>query len=239
MLKLSGAEVTPGKHSIALSFEGKLQEKPQGLYLTRYQLPGGEQRMALVTQMEATDARRMFPCWDEPVFRSTFQLTAVVPAGHTGLSNMPEEKTTALPDGRREVVFGTSPAMSSYLVAFASAELEVIEDEVSGFLVPRGEGIYLGDAGAMIPPFTGNGMAMAFQSAELALPPLLAYARGTAGWTETCRATSRALRGHFRLRLASADAIHPFLLSPRRQRWFAALGRARLLPFGPLYATLH
>jgi 2-polyprenyl-6-methoxyphenol hydroxylase-like FAD-dependent oxidoreductase len=102
-----------------------------------------------------------------------------------------------------------------------------------------GEGICLGDAGAMIPPFTGNGMAMAFQSAERALPQLLAYARGLADWTETCRVTDRALRGRFRLRLASADAIHPFLLSPGRQRWFAALGRARLLPFGTLYATLH
>jgi menaquinone-9 beta-reductase len=99
--------------------------------------------------------------------------------------------------------------------------------------------ISLGDAGAMIPPFTGNGMAMAFQSAELALPHLLAFARGEFDWPETCRATNAALRGRFRVRLASANALHPFLLRPRRQRWFAALSRARLLPFGPLYATLH
>lgn len=99
--------------------------------------------------------------------------------------------------------------------------------------------IRLGDAGAMIPPFTGNGMAMAFQSAEAALGPLLAYARGETDWPETCRATSRALRGRFRVRLASAHALHPFLLQPRRQRWLAALTRARLLPLSPLYAALH
>lgn len=99
--------------------------------------------------------------------------------------------------------------------------------------------IALGDACAMIPPFTGNGMAMAFQSAELALDPLLAYARGAATWAETCRATNAALRGRFRLRLASAAALHPFLLRPRRQRWFAALSRTRLLPFRSLYAALH
>lgn len=99
--------------------------------------------------------------------------------------------------------------------------------------------VCLGDAGAMIPPFTGNGMAMAFQSAELALAPLLAYSRGEYTWSDTVHATHAALRGRFRVRLASADALHPFLLKPRRQRWFAALGRARLLPFGPLYATLH
>jgi aminopeptidase N len=132
LLKLSGTEVTPGKHRISLRFTGKLTEQPQGLYLARYQLPNGDQRKALVTQMEPSDARRMFPCWDEPAFRSTFQLTAVVPAGHTALYNMAAEKETTLPGGKREVVFGTSPAMSSYLVAFVSAELEAIEDEVDG-----------------------------------------------------------------------------------------------------------
>ena len=99
--------------------------------------------------------------------------------------------------------------------------------------------VCLGDAGAMIPPFTGNGMAMAFQSAETALDPLIAFARGETPWPETCRATNAALRGRFRMRLASANVLHPFLLRPWRQRWLAALGRAQLLPFGPLYAALH
>lgn len=101
------------------------------------------------------------------------------------------------------------------------------------------DGISLGDACAMIPPFTGNGMAMAFQSAELALNPLLAYAAGAATWADTCDATHAALHGRFRLRLASADLLHPFLLQPRHQRWLAVLNRARLIPFRPLYASLH
>lgn len=130
LLTLSGLKITPGKHSVELAFTGTLNERPEGLYLTKYQLPDGTQRKALVTQMEPTDARRMFPCWDEPVFRATFQLTAVVPKGETALSNMPIEKETALPDGRREVAFGITPSMSSYLVAYASAELESIEDQV-------------------------------------------------------------------------------------------------------------
>jgi 2-polyprenyl-6-methoxyphenol hydroxylase-like FAD-dependent oxidoreductase len=99
--------------------------------------------------------------------------------------------------------------------------------------------IQLGDACAMIPPFTGNGMAMAFQSAEAALGPLLRFARGEADWPASCRATNGALRGRFRVRLASADVLHSFLLRPNRQRWLAALNRTRLLPFGPLYAALH
>jgi flavin-dependent dehydrogenase len=99
--------------------------------------------------------------------------------------------------------------------------------------------LHIGDASAITPPFTGNGMAMAFQSAELALEPLIAFARSQANWAETCRATNAALRGRFRVRLVSAKALHPFLLRPRRQRWMSALLRARLVPFAPLYATLH
>jgi flavin-dependent dehydrogenase len=110
-------------------------------------------------------------------------------------------------------------------------------DRASAAAVP--DRIQLGDACAMIPPFTGNGMAMAFQSAEAALDPLLRYARGEIDWAASCCATNAALRGRFRLRLASADVLHPFLLRPRRQRWLAALNRSRLLPLGPLYAALH
>lgn len=97
----------------------------------------------------------------------------------------------------------------------------------------------VGDAFAMIPPFTGNGMAMAFQSAAIALDPLTRYARGEIAWAEACRVTQGSLRGRFGLRLASADVLHPFLTRPRRQQWLAALGRVRLVPFRPLYAALH
>jgi hypothetical protein len=101
-------------------------------------------------------------------------------------------------------------------------------------LAPR-----LGDACAMIPPFTGNGMAMAFQSAETALDPLLAYAQGATDWAFACQCIHRALRHRFRLRLASAHLVHPFLFQPRRQRVLAALNRAHLLPLQSFYAALH
>lgn len=104
---------------------------------------------------------------------------------------------------------------------------------------PDRTGIFLGDAGAAIPPFTGNGMAMAFQGAELALAPLLAYSRGESAWPAACTTVARASRRRFRLRLASARVLHPFLLQPRAQRWFRTLSRARLVPFGSLHAALH
>jgi flavin-dependent dehydrogenase len=99
--------------------------------------------------------------------------------------------------------------------------------------------VALGDACAMIPPFTGNGMAMAFQSAEAALDPLLDYSRDSRDWPETCHAIQTALQRRFRLRLAAADRLHPFLLQPPHQRWLTRLARAHLLPLRPLYSVLH
>ena len=105
--------------------------------------------------------------------------------------------------------------------------------------VPRADRLSLGDACAMIPPFTGNGMAMAFQSAAIALEPLTDFARGKITWEQACAQTNRRLARRFRTRLLAADALHPFLLRPRRQRTLAALSRAGLLPFRPLFAVLH
>lgn len=100
-------------------------------------------------------------------------------------------------------------------------------------------GLYVGDASAMIPPFTGNGMAMAFQSAAEAEAPLAAYAMGEIRWPTATAAVCRALRARFRTRLRSAGLLHPFLLRPTQQRWFTALQQARLLPFRSLYGMLH
>ncbi|MEK0449852.1 MAG: hypothetical protein RL088_2120 [Verrucomicrobiota bacterium] len=123
-------ELPAGKHRVRIEFRGRLNEAPEGIYITRYQMPDGSWHKALATQMEPSDARRMFPCWDEPVFRSTFQLTAIVPANHTALFNAPQTTDRALDGGKREIAFGTSPAMPSYLVAFVSSELDALRDKI-------------------------------------------------------------------------------------------------------------
>lgn len=69
----------------------------------------------------------------------------------------------------------------------------------------------LGDSHAIIPPFTGNGMTMAFQSAETALPHLIAYANGTQTWLEACEAIQHQLAKRFGKRLTSAKILHPLL----------------------------
>ena len=99
--------------------------------------------------------------------------------------------------------------------------------------------VRLGDAFAMIAPYTGDGMAMAFQSAETALDPLVSYSRNENEWSEISKIIRSAMRRQFRCRLATSNALHAFLLRPRRQRWLAAAARAGLLPMRPLYTLLH
>src|SRR5438477_10573211 len=97
----------------------------------RYEEQGsGVRKTMLGTQFEATDARRFFPCWDEPAFRARFQLTVVVPENWLAVSNMPiaSEKKIA---GGIEVRFASTPPMSSYLNVCVAGELELLESRVS------------------------------------------------------------------------------------------------------------
>ena len=128
------SELQPGTHTLSLTFSGKINTAGQGLYHAPYTEHGtGTKKVMLGTQMEATDARRMFPCWDEPVFRARFQLTAIVPETWTAVSNMPLERETKTAAGK-ELHFGTTPSMASYLNVLCAGELEAIEKRSHGVL---------------------------------------------------------------------------------------------------------
>src|SRR6266403_2172085 len=124
------SELPQGDHTLALSFSGKINQQGQGLFYVHYQEQGsGAQKIMLGTQFEATDARRFFPCWDEPAFRARFQLTVVVPENWLAVSNMPVESERKIAGGK-EVCFAPTPPMSSYLNVFVAGELDVIESRV-------------------------------------------------------------------------------------------------------------
>jgi menaquinone-9 beta-reductase len=89
----------------------------------------------------------------------------------------------------------------------------------------------LGDAESMIPPFTGNGMSMAFQAAECAVGPLAEWSRGQRSWQEAVNLVRAALVRKFNLRLKSAKVIHPILLDRHGISFIQSLSSARLLPF--------
>jgi aminopeptidase N len=126
------SELAAGEHTLALSFTGKINQQGQGLFYVPYQEHGsGTKKIMLATQFEATDARRFFPCWDEPVFRARFQLTAVVPENWLAVSNMPIESQEKSVDGK-EVRFAATPPMSSYLNVFVAGELDLIESRSGG-----------------------------------------------------------------------------------------------------------
>jgi aminopeptidase N len=124
-----GANLAAGSHQLDLEFTGKINQQGQGLFYAPYQEQGtGAKKIMLGTQFEATDARRMFPCWDEPSFRARFQLTAIIPENFTALSNMPIEKESKIADGK-EVHFAATPPMASYLNVFCAGELDAIHEK--------------------------------------------------------------------------------------------------------------
>jgi aminopeptidase N len=126
------SELPAGQYALAMHFAGRLTEQARGLYIAPYQF-NGVTHHALVTQMEAVDCRRMFPCWDEPAFRAEFVLSAVVPEKLRAISNMPVVSEVPQGDGRRRIVtFAPTPKMASYLVALAIGDFEALHDEVEG-----------------------------------------------------------------------------------------------------------
>jgi aminopeptidase N len=138
-------ELPAGEHILGLEFSGKITPKGRGFYYMPYQEQGtGAKKIALGTQFEPSDARRFFPCWDEPDFRASFQLTAVVPENWLAVSNMPIESERSpqrvrpavdkidLPEGTKEVRFQKTPSMASYLNVFVAGELDLIETKAAG-----------------------------------------------------------------------------------------------------------
>lgn len=79
------------------------------------------------TFSEATDARRCFPCWDEPAIKATFDITLIVPKDRVALSNMPVISERSVDDDLREIRFDKTPIMSTYLVAAVIGEYDYVE----------------------------------------------------------------------------------------------------------------
>jgi len=112
-------ELAAGEHGVTIRWTGSIAEKLRGLY--RSTRPG--ERYA-ATQFEAADARRAFPCFDEPEFKARFALTLVHASGLAAIANAPVRERRRLPDGRSETAFADTPLISSYLVAFTVGPYE-------------------------------------------------------------------------------------------------------------------
>ncbi len=118
-------DVAPGTWTLAMPFAGTLNDRLVGLYRSTYQAADGQTAVLAATQFEAADARRAFPCWDEPDMKATFAISLVVDDGLVAISNGPEVSREAAGPGRHRVRFAETMPMSTYLVAMVVGPLDV------------------------------------------------------------------------------------------------------------------
>lgn len=122
------------KAKLIHTFTGTLNDNMAGFYRSSYKGANGEDAYIATTQMEPTDCRRAFPCFDEPALKATFTVTLIADEKMTCLSNMDEASTKKLDNGKKAVTFNKTPLMSTYLLAFIVGELQVVE--TNDFRVP-------------------------------------------------------------------------------------------------------
>ncbi|MDP2702524.1 MAG: M1 family metallopeptidase, partial [Candidatus Rokubacteria bacterium] len=126
------AAIAPGEWRLTLRFTGTLNDRLHGFYRSTYKDAAGQPHTIAATQFEATDARRGFPCWDEPAFKAVFGVTLVVAGNLAAISNTAVVREEPLGDGRKVIAFADTIRMSTYLVAFVVGELEATEPVMVG-----------------------------------------------------------------------------------------------------------
>ena len=121
-----GEALPAGQGIVHISFSGILNGDMAGFYKSTYSDADGNKKIMASTQFEALDARRAFPCVDEPAKKATFSISMIVKTHLTAVSNMPEITCQYLGKGLKKVVFDLTPKMSTYLLAFAVGEFDMI-----------------------------------------------------------------------------------------------------------------
>jgi len=116
-----------GPAVVDIAFTGILNDQLHGFYRSTYTDPQGTSHIIATTQFESHDARRAFPCWDDPAYKATYQVNLTVPAHLQAYSNSPVATETDLGNGLRHVSFAPTMKMSTYLVAFVVGPFETTD----------------------------------------------------------------------------------------------------------------
>src|ERR1017187_5975072 len=118
-----------GEVTLEIAFTGILNDKLRGFYLSR-----SKTRSYGGTQFEATDARRAFPCFDEPGLKATFEVSLIIDTGDTAISNTKMVRDSPGPEGsgKHTVEFATTPKMPTYLVAWVVGDFACTEGKQDG-----------------------------------------------------------------------------------------------------------
>src|SRR3982750_391572 len=120
--------IAAGKTDVHIRYAGALNSQLRGFYISK-----SKARKYAATQFESTDARRAFPSFDEPAYKATFDISAVVDKDDTAISNYPIASDTPGPAaGKHNITFKTTPKMSSYLVALVVGNFEYVEGSSDG-----------------------------------------------------------------------------------------------------------
>jgi aminopeptidase N len=137
----AGAPIKPGKHRLQINYRGIINETSNGLfavdtrgssYDANNPKQAGANNLQFFTHAQPNFARTIFPTWDTPGYKMTFDLALDLPAGLVSVSNMPEKGVEALPSGKVRTTFKTTPLMSSYLLFFAIGDFERKAKAVGG-----------------------------------------------------------------------------------------------------------
>jgi aminopeptidase N len=116
----------PGPCTVSCRFTGTLNDKLRGFYRSTYTGLDGESQTLATTQFESVDARRCFPCFDEPDRKAVFEVALIVEPDVDAISNSPVVGVDPVGDKRR-IRFAPTMKMSTYLVAFVVGKLEMTE----------------------------------------------------------------------------------------------------------------
>ena len=133
---LFSKKIKKGKAVLNIKFKGMISESMRGFYKSVYLMPDGTRKMMATTQFEPNDARRAFPCFDEPDLKAKFLITLKIQKELDAVSNMPV-KTERIIDNAKEIVFEETPMMSTYLVAFIIGEFEYLEGKTKDKTIVR------------------------------------------------------------------------------------------------------
>jgi aminopeptidase N len=123
-----------GPHKLRIAFTGRINRFGRGLFVVDYPTAHGRKRM-IATELEPADARRIFPCWDEPAFKASFEPSVIVPRNFLVLSNMPISHEELAGGASKRVSFAATPRMSSYLFVLVAGDLERLTGDADGVTV--------------------------------------------------------------------------------------------------------
>jgi aminopeptidase N len=123
-----------GPHKLRIMFRAQINRFARGMFLVEYPSESGMRRM-ISTHLEPADARRVFPCWDEPAFKASIALTVTVPRSFLAVGNMPVAREEPVTPTLKQVAFAPTPKMSSYLFVLTVGELERLSAQADGVTI--------------------------------------------------------------------------------------------------------